>query len=196
MIMTRFCQSISLSLACAALLSACSRPMTTFQASTPAHYYARQAPEPTGITAEFQSATPTENPVGQPIAATTPVATGQSLAALASLKAIYAADKPRTRRLERVEKQLAENRLAPTAPVAAKKTSLVQRIMLKKMATKMQRQLAPNQPKEINGTARLGLIIAGVGLLLLLIGNGFGSILGLIALLAGGALFVYALLQE
>ena len=98
--------------------------------------------------------------------------------------------------MERVENRLAENRLALTAPVGVKKISLVQRIVLKKMARKMQRQLAPNHPKEITGTARLGLIIAGVGLLLLLIGNGFGSILGLIALLAGGALFVYALLQE
>jgi hypothetical protein len=195
MTMTRFCKSITLSLACVALLSACSRPMATFQASKPVHYYTSQAAKPVGFAAETPSVKPDENPADQPTA-TAPVATEQTPVALASLEARHATDRRMTRRLERMENQLAENRLAPTAPAGVKKTSLIQRIVLKKMAKKIHHQLAPNQTKELTGTARLGLIIAAVGLLLLLIGNGFGSILGLIALLAGGALFVYALLQE
>lgn len=190
--MTRFCKSISLSLAAAALFSACSRPVATFQAAKPIHYYSQQA-TPTAVVSDTPAvalAEPSEQPVSEASKPDEPAAR-----ALVSLKATYATDQRMTRRLERVASQLADSRRTPTA-ATAQKTTLMQRVLLKKMAKKMERQLAPNQPKEITGTARLGLIIAGVGLLLLLIGNGVGSILGLIALLAGGALFVYSLLQE
>ncbi|MBO0929523.1 hypothetical protein [Fibrella aquatilis] len=192
--MIRFAKSITLSVAAAALLSACSRPMATFQASKPMHYYSPSGPM---VSTETGNATPEVTAGAHPEQPNTtlPTPTEQVAPALASLKATYATDKRMTRRLARIEQQLTENRAAPVN-IIAQKTSLVQRLVLKKMAKQMQRKLAPNQATDIAGPARLGLIIAGVGLLLLIIGNAFFSILGLIALLAGGALFVYSLLQE
>ena len=191
--MPRFSRLITLSLASAALLSACSRPTALFQASKPVQFHAQQLP--ISLSEAMPVDSPARNSADQSItSASAPVE--QAGPALVNLTTPPATDERVSRRLEHARKQLTGNRPVPTVPVATKKTTFVQRIVLKTMARKMQRQLAPNHPKEITGTARLGLIIAGIGLLLLLIGNGFGSILGLIALLAGGALFVYALLQE
>ncbi|MBO0936150.1 hypothetical protein J2I47_06290 [Fibrella sp. HMF5335] len=168
--------------------------MATFQASKPVHYYSRQATEPLPVAGETIATGIPEKQPNEPIAVAGK-ADQPAGDALVSLKATYAGNRRMTRRLERAEKQLAESRLVPAA-TQAKKPTLVQQLVLKKMAKKMEWKLAPEQTKAITGNARLGLIIAGVGLILLLLGNGLGSILGLIALLAGGALFVYALLQE
>ena len=192
--MNRFTKSIALSVASAALLSACSRPMATFQASKPVHYYTPSSSVMATETGKITPTTVAEIRSNQPIIAE-PTSAELVPPALTSLKTTYTADKRMTRRMERIEKQLTENRVAPVA-AKVQKTSLLQKVLLKKMARQMQHKLAPNQPQELSSTARLGLIIAGIGLVLLLIGNGLGSILGLLALLAGGALFVYALLQE
>lgn len=115
--------------------------------------------------------------------------------AVASTKATATESRKLSRRIAQVRDVLAKTpATTPTTNAAAKKTTLVQRMMLKHMDTKMKNQLAPDQP-QAKSTLTLGLIIGLVGLLLLLIGTGTVSTLGFIALIVGIILVILGLLQ-
>lgn len=205
--MKKVLNSVSLALAGAALLTACSRPVATFQPSKAERFYTQQrttapATAQTAPVADVPAVVPASvRPETPTVAQATPtltVQTQQASDALASLKATHATDKRMTKRIERAEKMLAEvNQKAtaqPTAPV--KKTGLAQRLMIKSMDKKIQKHLAPNETKAFTGYVRLGAIIALVGLLLLLIGNGVGATIGLLALIAGLVLVLLGVINQ
>lgn len=187
--MRQLIHSVSLALAGAALLTACSRPVATFQRSQPERFYSQQkAAEPAAVADDV--ARPTEVPaVASAEAVSVPVAAQaqQASEALASLKATHATDRRLTKRIERAERMLADVQQKSTtqAMSSTKKTTLMQRMMLKGMDKKIQKHLAPNKTNVMTGYVKIGAIVALIGLLLLLIGNGVGATIGLIALIVG-----------
>lgn len=205
--MKRILESVSLALAGAALLTACSRPVATFQPSKTERFYTQQtvatpAAAQTAPAADVPAVVPAsvqaETPVVAQATPTLTVQTQQASDALASLKATHAADKRMTKRIERAEKMLAEANQKATAQPAApvKKAGLAQRLMMKSMDKKIQKHLAPNDTKALTGYIRIGAIVALVGLLLLLIGNGVGATIGLIALIAGLVLILLGVINQ
>ncbi|MEZ0611321.1 hypothetical protein ACAW74_22610 [Fibrella sp. WM1] len=209
--MKRVLNSVSLALAGAALLTACSRPVATFQPSKTERFYTQQTTAaPVATPVETQAAPVAETTTNVPVTAETALAapsitvqTKQASEALASLKATHASDKRMTRRIERAETMLAEasakaSASATAQPVATtKKAGLAQRLMLKSMNQKIQKHLAPKETKaSFTGYVRLGAIIGLIGLLLLLIGNGVGATIGLIALIAGLVLILLGVINE
>jgi hypothetical protein len=103
-----------------------------------------------------------------------------------------------TRRIERAEKMLADvNQNAATQQVSsARKANLMQRVMLKGIDKKIQKHLAPKDTDAFTGYVRIGAIVALIGLLLLLIGNGVGATVGLIALIAGLVLILLGVINQ
>ncbi|WP_041258795.1 hypothetical protein [Fibrella aestuarina] len=211
--MKRVLNSVSIALAGAALLTACSRPVATFQPSKAERFYTQQTTAtPVAMPTEAQATPVAEATTNVPVTAQTAqptpditVQTKQASEALASLKATHATDKRMTRRIERAETMLAEasakanaSATAPAQPVATtKKAGLAQRLMLKSMNQKIQKHLAPKETKaSFTGYVRLGAIIGLIGLLLLLIGNGVGATIGLIALIAGLVLLLLGVINE
>lgn len=199
--MKQFIHSVSLALAGAALLTACSRPVATFQKSQPERFYSQQkTTEP--ILVEDQSTSTADIPV---VASTEAIdaapvltQTQQASEALASLKTTQATDRRLTKRIERAEKMLADaDQKATTQPVSsAKKANLMQRVMLKGMDKKIQKHLAPKDTNAFTGYVRIGAIVALIGLLLLLIGNGVGATIGLIALIAGLVVILLGVIEQ
>lgn len=203
-LMKQFIHSVSLALAGAALLTACSRPVATFQKSQPERFYSQQkATEPVVLSEEVVA------PVANvPVVASAEVAatasepviaqTQQASEALASLKTTHAADRRMTKRIDRAEKMLAEvnQKTATNAVASTKKMSLVQRVMLKSMDKKIQKHLAPKETKATSNYVRIGAIVALIGLLLLLIGNGVGATIGLIALIVGLVLILLGVIND
>lgn len=205
--MKRVLNSLSMALAGAALLTACSRPVATFQPSKAERFYTQQTtvtPVETQASPVAEATTNVPATVeAAPFAPSVAVQTKQASEALASLKATHASDKRMTRRIERAESMLAEASAKATTsataqPVATtKKAGLAQRLMLKSMNQKIQKHLAPKETKaSFTGYVRLGAIIGLVGLLLLLIGNGVGATIGLIALIAGLVLLLLGVINE
>jgi hypothetical protein len=204
--MKRTLNSLSIALAGAALLTACSRPVAYFQPSKAERFQAAQpvvVATPTEASANVPVTEPTQTevlanvPVAQPDAL--PVAQKQQATeALASLKTTYATNKRLTKRIEKAERMLADastqNTAQPAAP--AKKAGLAQRLMLKSIDKKIQKHLAPKDSLQITNYVRVGAIVALVGLLLLLIGNGLGATIGLIALIAGLVLILLGVINQ
>ena len=104
--------------------------------------------------------------------------------AVASNRAGLVDNKVLAKRMVRAEKLLAaaEQNMA-TGQVAAKKLTLVQRVMLKKLDTKIRKQLAPEEAQVMNRSTKTGLILIVAGLLAQFIP--VVNILGIIAILAG-----------
>jgi len=199
--MKPFIHSVSLALAGAALLTACSRPVATFQKSQPERFYSQQkTTEPLLVkdestsTADIPVVASTEAIVAAPVL----TQTQQASDALASLKTTHAADRRLTKRIERAEKMLADvNQKATTQPVSStKKANLMQRVMLKGIDKKIQKHLAPKDTDAFTGYVRIGAIVALIGLLLLLIGNGVGATIGLLALIAGLVLILLGVINQ
>ncbi len=198
--MKQLIHSVSLALAGAALLTACSRPVATFQKSQPERFYSQQkTTEPvlvkdeSTLTADVPVVASTEAIVVAPV-----TQTQEASDALASLKTTHAADRRLTKRIERAEKLLADaNQKATTQPVSStKKANLMQRVMLKGIDKKIQKHLAPKNTDAFTGYVRIGAIVALIGLLLLLIGNGVGATIGLLALIAGLVLVLLGVINQ
>ena len=104
--------------------------------------------------------------------------------AVASNRAGLVDNKVLAKRMVRAEKLLAtaEQNMA-TGQVAAKKLTLVQWVMLKKLDTKIRKQLAPEEAQLMNRSTKTGLILIVAGLLAQFIP--VVNILGIIAILAG-----------
>ncbi|WP_375445920.1 hypothetical protein [uncultured Fibrella sp.] len=200
--MKQFIHSVSLALAGAALLTACSRPVATFQKSQPERFYSQQkTTEPVVLTeevvtpaADVPAVVATEAVANAPVA----VQTKQASDALASLKTTNSTDRRLTKRIEKAEKMLADvnQKTSTQAVTSTKKASFFERTMLKSIDKKIKKHMAPKETTAMTGYVRLGAIIALVGLLLLLIGNGVGATIGLIALIAGLVLVLLGVINQ
>jgi hypothetical protein len=180
--------------------------VATFQKSQPERFYTQQKTAEPAVVGE-EGSTPAASVPAPAVASVEAAApapalvvtqTQQASEALASLKTTHAADHRMTKRIDRAEKMLAEvnQKTTTNAGTSTKKMSLVQRIMLKGMDKKIQKHLAPSETKATSNYVRIGAIVALIGLLLLLIGNGVGATIGLIALIVGLALVLLGVINQ
>jgi hypothetical protein len=187
-----------------ALLGSCSRPTATFQSSHAQRFYSPQPTATVSAPAEEAVAVATPAAVTTPetVVAPAPVAVATKAdietmlvktEAVASTKATAGESRKLARRIAQVREVLAKSPVTATTNTATKKNSLVQRMMLKHMDSKMKNQLAPDQP-QVKSMLTIGLVVGLIGLLLLLIGTGTVSTLGFVALIVGIVLVILGLL--
>ncbi|GAB3972153.1 hypothetical protein GCM10028806_23740 [Spirosoma terrae] len=187
------------------VLSSCSRPVAYFQPSARENYHAKQATvTPAATSAETPSEVVASTPVSAPASPSSEEQVAQAKQAVEQLDAYVrndnklASNKKLTKRMERVKSML--NSVTPQAlakantNVTAKKMTLLERMATKKIDKKIKNKLSPNQPMA-QSMLTIGLIVAAAGLLLLLIGNGFGAAIGAIALVVGLVLILLDILQ-
>ncbi len=176
------------------LLSACSRPYATFQKTTPEHFYTQKAATTPAIEAPSVAASSvTETPTvaeTAPVAAEAPTTIAAAQTQLndlvASNKTGLATNKKLATRLNRVQHLLAttseKQALSPAKTTA--KMGLMAKLVTKRINKQIEKKLAPDQPKT-QSAIRLGIIVGIIGLLLLIIGNGFFGGLGGVLLVIG-----------
>ncbi|MBO0936151.1 hypothetical protein J2I47_06295 [Fibrella sp. HMF5335] len=184
-----------------ALLGSCSRPTATFQPSHAQRFYSPQ-PTATVVTTTNDAVAEAAPAVeSTPVATATPAATKADIEnvlvkaeAMASTKATATESRKLNRRIAKIREVLAKApEAAPATNASAKKNTLVQRMMLKRMDTKMKNQLAPEKPMAAS-TLTAGIVIGLIGLLLLLLTTGTAATLGLIGLIVGIVLIILGLL--
>lgn len=183
-------------LAATVMLSSCARQQAHFQPT------ARESFK-TVKTESVAQVSPVVTPVVEPVTATetspalveTPVAAPaselvQTKEAVSQLEAYVRNDsklsssKKLTKRMARLNELMAatsDKAVAATPTTSAKKMSLMERMVLKKMDKKIKNHVAPDQTNAMNSNVRLGVIIGIIGLLLLILGG--GSVLGVIGLI-------------
>ncbi|MGF7214869.1 hypothetical protein GGR92_001009 [Spirosoma lacussanchae] len=200
--MNTLTQRLLVGLVLTIFFASCSRPVAYFQKS-PRESFAKAPAAPTPVA---DVAAPVGD-VNESVVATTPAQPiAQANAALDQMDAMVrndaklATDKTVQKRLNKVRTMLTsaaqKNTLTPAATTAPqKKAGLVERLMIKKLNKKINRQLAPNNPEK--AMANTGILAAGavaviIGLLVLLLG-GSGT-LGVILLLAGAIVLLVGLL--
>ena len=112
-----------------------------------------------------------------------------------------AGNKTVQKRLNRVRALLAsastKASLSPTEVSAPRKMNLVERMMLKKMNKKINKQLAPANPEKTmanSGTLAAGAVLVIIGLLLLILTSGTAATVGLVAVLVGAVILLIGLL--
>lgn len=183
------------------LFAACSRPVAHFQPSQRDYFTAPSgAPVATVDAKAVPEVSPaTDAPSTQPLAQISPVMA--QLDAYVRNDSRLAADKKVEKRLNRVRTLLAvassANSVSPTATTAPRKANLMERLVLKKINKKINKQLAPqnpNKPMVNTGILATGAVLVIVGLLLILLTSGTASTLGVIVLLAGAVLLLVGLL--
>lgn len=187
------------------VLSSCSRPVAYFQPSARENYHTQQvAVPPVATSAETPSEVVVSTPVSAPASPSSEEQVAQAKQAVEQLDAYVrndnklASNKKLTKRMERVKAML--HSVTPQAlakantNVTAKKMTLLERMATKKIDKKIKNKLSPNQPMA-QSMLTIGLIVAAAGLLLLLIGNGFGAVIGAIALVVGLVLILLDILQ-
>jgi hypothetical protein len=203
--------------ACAALLglmvmASCSRPVAYFQRGPVDHYktnvatvtpVTEAAPE---VGVAETPAVVAATPVSIPSEATVAEAEAQLVQAKTTMNEVeayvrndnkLASNKKLTKRMERVKTMLnsvSAQKLATTA--SAKKAGLVERMVAKRLDKQVKNKLAPESPTKTMARSMLtiGVIVAVAGLLLLLIGNTAGAVIGGIALVVGLVLILLDLL--
>ncbi|QJD77038.1 hypothetical protein [Spirosoma rhododendri] len=203
--MKAFSLPVLAALSLATVLTSCNRQQALFQ-RTPAVSYAAPAPAAAPVIAVEQPVVITETTPASADVTTPAAQAAQAKAALTQLDALVSAN-PSLTGNKRVEKRMSKVRTmltslsttnaAPVATTAPKKMNLVQRMMLKKMDRKISKQLAPANPEKAmisSGTLALGAVLVIVGLLLILLTSGTGSVIGIIALLAGAVVLLLGLL--
>lgn len=184
-----------------AFISSCSRPVAYFQPTS--REYVKSA-QPVAVEAN-QAALVAESAPAQPITTveqTEPVAqVAQAKEAIRQLETYVrndnklASNKKVAKRMARVSELLVNSQAqtaSATKTVATQKTTLLQRMMLKKMDKKIKNHLSPEQPMA-KSMLTIGAIVAIIGLVLLLLN--VASPLGIIALVVGLILILIDLLR-
>ena len=195
-------------LAATVMLSSCARQQAYFQPTTRESFK-------TVKTEQVAQVSPVKTPVAEPVTETKTVpalvetpATAptsemvQTKQAISQLEAYVQNDtklnssKKLTKRMGRLNELMvtARYKSVATAPAtSAKKMSLMERMVLKKMDKNIKNHVAPEKTNAMNSNVRLGLIIGIIGLLLLILGGGttlgviglIGFIVGLVLVLLG-----------
>ena len=177
------------------ILSSCSRPVANFQPSPREHFVTASttaAPIANGETRTAETNRP-DSVVQSSKPAVQAKAGLDQVDALVSKNAKLATNKSVHKRLDRIRTLLASSStkaaLAPGSTAAPNKTNLMERLMLKKMNRKINRQLAPAHPEKAMAdkhTLVIGAVGVLVGILLLVISTStFVNVLGIIALAVG-----------
>jgi hypothetical protein len=188
------------------LFTACSRPYATYQRTAPTTYYTATTPSaPTTVAvvetpavAPSASVVTDANPVAAPVAAEKPAvaiqAVQQQLNEAVASRKIDVTDKKVQKRMARVQELLAKagekSVVGSSAP--ARKLSLAERMMLKKMDRQIKNKLAPERTMA-KSVLTIGLVIAIIGLILIVLNT--ATALGVIALVVGLVLIVLDLLN-
>lgn len=185
-----------------ALISSCSRPVAYFQPTAREQFKTAQ-PEAVATTTPIETSQPATVETPAPVAAPAPAEQlAQTKQAMSQVEAYVRNDsklssnKKLTKRMARLNDLLTNtsNKAAVTTNLAsAKKSTLMERMMLKKIDKKIKNHVAPDQTKVMDSNIRLGIIIGIIGLLLLLLANGgvlavigaIGLIVGLVLILLG-----------
>lgn len=189
-----------------AILSSCSRPVAYFQRGPVERYNTSKVETTSEKTVSEAAPAPDSQPtvVASPVTPSTqPVVQAQT--AMNQINAYVrndnklASNKKLTRRMDRVKAMLSSISAKPSAAqettTSTKKMHLLERIAAKHIDKKIKNKLSPDHT---TATSRLtiGLIVAAAGLLLLLIGNGFGAVIGGIALVVGIVLIILELINQ
>ena len=185
-----------------ALVSSCSRPVAYFQPTAREQFKSAQ-PVAVATTTPIETS---ETPV---VAMPAPIATpapaeqlAQTKQAMSQVEAYVrndsklASNKKLAKRMARLNDLLTNTSYKATVTTnvaSAKKSTLMERMMLRKIDKKIKNHVAPDQPKAMDSNIRLGIIIGIIGLLLLLLANGgvlavigaIGLIVGLVLILLG-----------
>jgi hypothetical protein len=171
-----------------ALLASCSRPVAYFQPTVREQFVVNE-PEKATVAA------PTEvvvKPVAvlaeTPAVVTTQVE--QIKQAVSKVEAYVrndsklAASKTLNKRMARLNKLLTtvtDKATVSTKATATRKMTFMERTMLRKMDKKIKNHVAPEETQAMNSNVRLGIIVGGIGLLLLILGG--SSVLGVLGLI-------------
>lgn len=204
--MSTFSKHLFAAMMGAAILSSCSRPVAYFQRGPVENYHAPKtetvaAVTPVEATEPTVTVTPAESAASIAVAPpVTTVATAMTeIEAYVRNDSKLATDKKVNKRMDRVKRLLATTNapaVAPNATAPAKKLTLMERTVLKKMDKKINRTLAPEKTQAASNT-RLGAIIGVVGLLLILVGaiasSGAVVLIGLLGLIVGLVLLLIGL---
>ncbi len=171
------------------LLSACSRPYATFQKTTPEHFYTKTTAAPAEAPVVVADApVAVETPVTEAIPVQPTVATVQTQVndMLVANKTALASDKKLEKRMNRVQNLLAANgtKEAMAPAKVSTKMSLMAKMVTKKINKQIEKKLAP-KAAQTQSAVRLGIIVGIIGLLLVIIGNGFFAGLGAVLLVIG-----------
>ncbi|SFD63641.1 hypothetical protein [Spirosoma endophyticum] len=183
-----------------ALISSCSRPVAYFQPTAREQFKTAQ-PEAVATTTPIETSQPATVETPAPVAAPAEQL-AQTKQAISQVEAYVRNDsklssnKKLTKRMARLNDLLTNtsNKAAVTTNLSsAKKSTLMERMMLKKIDKKIKNHVAPDQTKVMDSNIRLGIIIGIIGLLLLLLANGgvlavigaIGLIVGLVLILLG-----------
>lgn len=201
-----FSRTLVAALMCAAFISSCSRPVAYFQ-KTPREHYTSPHRETVATVAPAEVAQPSITTTEAPA---TPAPEATKAAQVASAKQVMsqidayvrndsklASNKKLTRRLERANQMLAaanEKTVVSTNGASAKKLSLMERSVLKKLDKKIKHTLAPDDTNALNRNVRNGIIVGAIGLILSLFGGIIG-IIGLILLVVGVVLILLGVLE-
>lgn len=188
-----------------AILSSCSRPVAYFQRGPVEHYNTPKTETVAAVTpAPVEAVQPAEAAATEPAAAAMPAPADQVAQANAAMTQIeayvrndnkLATDKKLNKRMDRVKTMLAsattKASLAPNAPTSAKKMNLLERMATKRIDKQIKNKLSPERTMA-KSLLTIGLVIAAIGIILLLVGQGA---LGVIALIVGLVLVVLDLLD-
>lgn len=183
-----------------ALISSCSRPVAYFQPTAREQFKTAQ-PEAVATTTPIETSQPAIVETPAPVAAPAEQL-AQTKQAISQVEAYVRNDsklssnKKLTKRMARLNDLLTNtsNKATVTTNLtSAKKSTLMERMMLKKIDKKIKNHVAPDQTKVMDSNIRLGIIIGIIGLLLLLLANGgvlavlgaIGLIVGLVLILLG-----------
>ncbi len=217
--MNTFTKQLCAALLGVAALASCSRPVAYFQRGPVENHHAPKTEIAAVETAPLETVaatTPTE--VAQPTVVATPAESvapattpaqqvAQANAALTQVEAYVrndsklSADKKLNKRMERVKQLLATETTkaatAPTATASPKKMNLLERVAVKRLDKQIKNRLAPEETNRtmVRSLLTAGLVVGIIGLILLLVGNGFGATLGLIALIVGLVLVLLDLVR-
>ena len=177
-----------------ALISSCSRPVAYFQPTAREQFKTTQP-------ATVAAVTPTQSveaPLVETAVPTVPVTQAEQInqtkQAVNQVEAYVRNDsklssnKKLAKRMTRLNELLSTTSAKATVATNAtttKKSTLMERMVLKKLDKKIKNHVAPDQTKAMTSNIRLGLIIGIIGLLLLILSNG-----GVLAVIGGIALVV------
>ncbi|MBD2752793.1 hypothetical protein [Spirosoma validum] len=188
-----------------AIISSCSRPVAYFQPQAREQFKSTPV-EAVAVATPVQpvEASPVETPAPA-LVATPAEQVAQAKQAISQVEAYVrndsklASNKKLTKRMERLNQLLTTTSTKATlTPNAAstQKTTLMQRMMLKKLDKKIKNHVAPEETKVMSSNMRLGLIIGLVGLLLWILGGGTVlGVIGLIGFIVGIVLVILGLVN-